>query len=85
MCSARLLSAYLNQVAYTLGMKVIIQMAARLVNEEMIELICSHGHSSLAAQLRLCLPCDLSCPGFRDCPVITPSGVEQFQLVRPLA
>ena len=84
MWPARLLSAYQNQVAYTLGMNAIIQTAARLVNEEVIELICSHGDSSLAAQLRMCLTCDLSCPGSRNCPVITLKRSGAFSASTPI-
>jgi hypothetical protein len=85
--SAGLLSAYLPLVAYTLGMKVILRTTARLVNEKVIELVYSHGHFSLAAQLRLCLTCKRSCPGIRNCPVDSlnmPSGVGQVRMVESL-
>jgi hypothetical protein len=72
---------YPHQVSYTWSMKASTQAALRLDNEEVIELICSRGYFSLAAQLRLCLTCELSCPGIRNCPVhplCTPSGVDHF-------
>jgi hypothetical protein len=63
-------------------MKDSTQAALRLGNEEVVKFICSHGHFSLAAKLRLCSTCELSCPGIRNCPLVpttTPGAVADFQ------